>query len=381
MAEIAIAGGGPAGSACAALLARGHDVTVYEEHPRIGEPVQCAGLLSDAAVRLSGVSPDIFSTLYGAEVVFPNGSKMTVRSQSPKARTVDRRQFDSLLAERAADVGAVYRTGERVQSLAVGKDGVDVTTSSGRHSADMVVGADGHSSVVATSLGGNAPPEYLKGIQADVARRTDLDDMFRIRLGSRYAPGFFTWEIPCGDFTRIGLCVSWSEDPPVKYLKRLLSDLGEEYRVTSMSCGKIPLGRRRTISSDRVMLIGDAASQVKPVSAGGIYPSMVAAPILADVAGRALESGDLSAGVLKEYDRRFYGTMGKELRNGYRLRRMFVRMDDDDLDRAGAYASRERVGRVLDGMDIDDPSAVMPRLMRDPRTAIPGVYTLMRCLV
>lgn len=381
MAEIAIAGGGPAGSACAALLARDHDVTVYEEHSRIGEPVQCAGLLSDAAVRLSGVSPDIFSTLYGAEVVFPNGSKVTVRSQSPKARTVDRRQFDSLLAERAADAGAVYRMGDRVESIAPQGDGIDVASQSGRRRADLVIGADGHSSVVSASLGGNAPPEYLKGIQADVARRMDVGDMFRIRLGSRYAPGFFTWEIPCGDFTRVGLCVSWSEDPPAKYLKRLLSDLGAEDRVISMRCGKIPIGRRRTISSDRVMLIGDAASQVKPVSAGGIYPSMVAAPILADVAGCALESGDLSARALKEYDRRFYGTLGKELGNGYRLRRMFVRMDDDDLDRAGAYASRGRVERILDSMDLDDPAAVVPRLLRDPRTAIPGLYTLARCLI
>ncbi len=381
MAEIAIAGGGPAGSACAALLARGHDVTVYEEHPRIGEPVQCAGLLSDAAVRLSGVSPDFFSTLYGAEVVLPNGSEITVRSRSPKARTVDRRQFDSLLAERAADAGAVYRMGERVQSLSVGADGVDVVASSGSGRADLVIGADGHSSVVASSLGRNAPPEYLRGIQADVARRMDLEDMFRIRMGSRYAPGFFTWEIPCGDFTRIGLCVSWSEGPPSRYLKRLLSDIGAEDRVTAMSCGKIPIGRRRTISSDRVMLIGDAASQVKPVSAGGIYPSMVAAPILADVADRALGTGDLSAGTLKEYDRRFYGTLGKELRNGYRLRRMFARMDDDDLDRAGAYASRPSVRRVLDGMDLDDPSAVIPRLLRDPRTAFPGIFTLARCLI
>ncbi len=381
MAEIAIAGGGPAGSACAALLARGHDVTVYEEHPRIGEPVQCAGLLSDAAVRLSGVDPDTFSTLYGAEVVFPNGSKMAVRSPSPKARTVDRRQFDALLAERAADAGAVYRMDERVHSLSVRADGAFLTTPSGEHRADLIIGADGHSSVVASSLGRNGPPEYLRGIQADVARRSDMEDMFRIRIGSRYAPGFFTWEIPCGDFTRIGLCASWSAGPPIRYLKRLLSDLDAEDRVTSMSCGKIPIGRRRTMSSDRVMLIGDAASQVKPVSAGGIYPSMVAAPILADVAVRALDSGDLSAGRLKEYDRRFYDVLGKELRNGYRLRRAFARMDDDDLDRAGAYASRDSVKKVLDGMDLDNPSTVIPRLLRDPRTAVPGIFTLLRCLI
>lgn len=94
MIDVAVAGGGPAGSASAALLARDHDVAVFEEHSRIGEPVQCAGLLTGDAIKLSGVSPGILSTLYGAEVVFPDGNAVRVRSDSPKAHTVDRSEFD-----------------------------------------------------------------------------------------------------------------------------------------------------------------------------------------------------------------------------------------------------------------------------------------------
>ena len=89
MRDVVVVGGGPAGSRSAALLARDADVVVLEEHPRSGVPMQCAGLITDDVIELSGVRPDILSTLFGAEVVFPDGTALTVRSNSPKARAVD----------------------------------------------------------------------------------------------------------------------------------------------------------------------------------------------------------------------------------------------------------------------------------------------------
>ncbi|MDO5852910.1 MAG: NAD(P)/FAD-dependent oxidoreductase [Thermoplasmata archaeon] len=379
MIDVAVAGGGPAGSASAALLARDHDVAVFEEHSRIGEPVQCAGLLTGDAIKLSGVSPGILSTLYGAEVVFPDGNAVRVRSDSPKAHTVDRSEFDSLLADRAVAAGAEYRTSDRVRSFSAGGS-VTVVSDSGEHTARLLVGADGHTSAVAAGMG-LPRPEYLRGIQATVSVRMDEGDMFRMRLGSRYAPGFFTWEIPCGDVTRVGLCASWSAGPPAQYLKCLLSDLGWEDRVLSMQCGKIPMGPVGRMSGDRVMLIGDAASHVKPVSAGGIYPSMMSAPILADVAGDALDRDDLSARSLGEYDRRWRKEVGPVIERGAKVRRIYARMDDGDLSRAGRYASRDDVRSVLDGISLDDPAAVVRGIMRRPRAAAAGAWTLLRCLV
>ncbi len=380
MTDIAVVGGGPAGSACAALLARGHDVTVFEEHPRIGVPVQCAGLISDAAIRLSGVSPSFLATVYGAEAVFPDGTVVEVRSKKPKARVVDRSELDSLMAARAMDAGAEYRMSERVRSVGV-SDGVVLEHPSGTTRADLAIGADGPASVVAASIGNNAPSEMIRGIQADVRVEIDRQDMFRMHLGSEFAPGFFAWEIPCGDFTRVGLCTSWSAGPPAPYLKHLLSRLGYSDKVVGMSCGRIPVGRRRTMSSDRIMLVGDAASQIKPISGGGIYPSMMAAPLLAEVASSAIAENDLSAKRLGEYDRRFEAVVGRELRSGARIRRWFVRMDDDDLNRAGGYSARQDVRTVLDTMEIDNPVTVIPKLLRHPSVGIRGMYTLLRCLI
>lgn len=380
MTDIAVVGGGPAGSACAALLARDHDVTVFEEHPRIGVPIQCAGLISDAAIRLSGVSPSFLATVYGAEAVFPDGTVVEVRSKKPKARVVDRSEMDSLMATRAMDAGAEYRMSERVRSVRVSDD-VVLEHSSGATCADLAIGADGPASVVASSFGNNAPSEMIRGIQADVRVEMDRQDMFRMHLGSEFAPGFFAWEIPCGDFTRVGLCTSWSAGPPAPYLRHLLSHLGYSDKVFGMCCGRIPVGRRRTMSSDRIMLVGDAASQIKPISGGGIYPSMVAAPLLAEVASSAIAENDFSAKRLGEYDRLFETAVGRELRSGARIRRWFVRMDDDDLNRAGRYSARPDVCAVLDTMGIDNPVTVIPKLLRHPLIGIRGMYTLLRCLI
>lgn len=355
---------------------------MFEEHSRIGVPCHCAGLLTDAAISLTGVSPGILSTLYGADVVLPDGKVIRIRSKEPKARTVDRAELDSLMADRALAAGAEYRLSDRVDSFSVSDGGVDLRCrSSGEHRADLLIGADGHSSMVSASIPGNDAKEYLRGVQAEVSGVPLHDDVFTVRLGSRYAPGFFAWEIPCGEFTRVGLCVPESEGAPWPYLSRLLTDLNLESRVIGRSCGRIPIGRRRTISSDRVMLVGDAASQVKPVSGGGIYPSMVAAPILADVASSALDAGDLSARRLSRYDRRYRRAVGKDLDRASELRRQFLRMDDGGLDLAGEYAMRADVKPVLDTIDLDDPAAVVRRLMLNPATGILGVLTLVRCLL
>ena len=380
MRDVVVVGGGPAGSRSAALLARDADVVVLEEHPRSGVPMQCAGLITDDVIELSGVRPDILSTLFGAEVVFPDGTALTVRSDNPKARAVDRADLDSKMADAAMAAGAEYMFSTRFLSSRV-SDRVSVDTTAGEIEAALVVGADGHTSSVSAGIPGSGPREYLRGIQADVAWRPDHDDLFRIHLGSRYAPGFFTWEIPCGDFTRVGLCTSWEAGPPMQYLRRLLEDLGAEDRVVGMHSGKIPLYGRGRIVGDRTMLVGDAASQVKPVSGGGLYPGLTAAGVLADVAGRALSDGDLSAGRLSEYERRCDRDFGSELRRGYTLRRMFVRMSDEDLTAAGRFASRDDVRSVLDDIDIDHPSAVVRGLLAHPSAALSAVPLVLRCLV
>jgi len=382
MLDAVVVGGGPAGSASARLLAsKGHSVRVLEEHSCSGRPVQCAGLISDEVIRMSGVSPDVLTTLYGAEVVFPDGEKVVVRSSFPKMRAVDRAQFDSLMVDAAVDAGADFSYSDKYRSHSIDGGRVDVESVSGSVQCRALVGADGHSSAVAGSFGDNAPKEYIRGIQADVKADSDLDGIFRAHIGSKYAPGFFTWEFSCGDFVRVGLCTSWSAGPPYPYLKKMLDDLYPGCRRLSMYCGKIPLGGRRTLCADRRMLIGDAAGQVKPISGGGIYPILKAAPILSDVLSSALEKDDLSSKALRPYEKRCRKDFGKELDMGYRIRKMYKRLDDDKLSAAGRFAARDDVRKELDDIDIDHPGDVVKKVLAKP-SAMPAYASLfLRCIL
>ncbi|HKM13401.1 MAG TPA: NAD(P)/FAD-dependent oxidoreductase [Candidatus Methanomethylophilaceae archaeon] len=365
MHKTVVIGGGPAGSKAAELLAKDRDVLVFEEHAESGTPVGCAGLVTDKVLEMSGVRPDILNKLYGANVFFPGGRKVSVRSKWPKANVIDRADLDRKMAWKANDAGAEYRFNEKYFSHTI-SDRVKIESTNGTTDCSLIIGADGHSSRVARTLGiDNSPREYVRGFQMDVRKKYDEEDMINIRLGSKVAPGFFSWELPFGDFVRVGMCTSWSAGPPVNYMQPLLKAAGlESASVIKKYSGKIPLGGRPISYGERLMLIGDAAGQVKPISGGGLYPAFKSAEALKDVANIAFETNDFSANNMSQYEEKWKNDLGKELKNGYRLRRAYVKFTDDDLDRAGKVAARESVRSTLDEIDLDSPSSIVSQVKK-----------------
>ena len=364
MNDVTIIGGGPAGCKAASLLSGDMDVTVVEEHDVSGIPVQCTGLISDDVIRLSGVNVDVLGSLYGANVHFPGGGVISVRSKKRKGVLIDRAVLDKRMADAAMDAGAVFQYGTRYVSHSCSDSIVRTETTKGTLVSKIIVGADGHSSAVARSLGNNGPKEYVKGVQFDVRNTTDDPEMMDIFLGSD-APGFFAWLIPFEDMTRVGLCSS-GDIPPSEHLKNILRRTGlQDKTVVRKYSGKIPLGGRRTTFGDGTLLIGDAAGQVKPISGGGLYPAFMSSHPLAETVREAIASGDTSAGSLRRYETRWKKEIWKELRNGYLLRRMFKRMDDRSMDEIFAAADREEMRSILNEIDLDSPSDVILPMLKD----------------
>ena len=352
-------------------MARDHDVLVIEEHSRVGEPVQCAGLITERSIGLSGIRPEILNRFTGANVIFPNGKVVTVASSDTKAVMIDRSDFDMKLYEKAADAGAEYVFSDRYQSHSVTDGIVDIRTTEGDVQSRLLIGADGHSSKVATSIPDNGPKEYIRGIEYDIRHRMEHQDTIDIRIGTDIAPGLFSWEAPFGEYTRVGLCCTWSEGLPIDFMKVLLRRSGlEDCEVVRRYCGKVPLGRRRRTYADNLMLIGDAASQVKPISAGGIYPAMMCVDPLCRTAEEVLSSGDLSARTLSRYEKRWGKTVGKELDKAYKLRKIYVRFDNDDMDAIHPYMAKKSVNDALNTVDIDNPSISARMALRNIPTAM-----------
>ncbi|MFA6803792.1 MAG: NAD(P)/FAD-dependent oxidoreductase [Candidatus Methanomethylophilaceae archaeon] len=381
--DVVVIGGGPAGSRAARLLSRDYDVTVLEDHPVSGIPVQCTGLITQRVVELSGVKPNILNELYGANVHFPNGGVISARSGRSKALLVERSDLDVRMAHAAQDAGAKYAYSERYMSHRIEDGAVKLKTTSGKvYDSTMIIGADGQNSKVSMSLDGNLPKEYVRGIQVDLKHEMDDQKMIDIYIGAEIAPGFFSWEIPFGEYTRVGLCTAWSAGPPVDYMKVLLKRTGLEGKeVVGRVCGKIPIGGRRRTYDDNMLLIGDAAGQVKPVSGGGLYPSFMAAPCLKKTVDAAFESEVFTRKRLSIYERKWKKAVGKELKRGYRLRKMYDNLSDDDLNNTYDVINREDVTRVLNDIDIDSPSDVVPIVLRNIPVAMRMLPILLRSLI
>jgi len=367
--DVIVVGGGPVGNKVASLLAKEYDVLVTEEHRVPGKPIQCAGLVSEEVLELSGVKPTILNKLYGANIFSPSGRSIEVRSKECKGVLIDRSEFDALMATKAEESGATHMYSSRFLSHGIFNNKVIAETDKTTMEASIIVGADGHNSVLSKTIENNRPAEYVRGILADVKYTADDQDLVNIRMGSETAPGFFSWEIPFGDMTRIGLCTSWDAGPPSVYLKALMKKIGlDDKAIVDKYCGRIPMGGQRRTYADHLLLAGDAACQVKPVSGGGLHPAFMSSFALAETVTEAFDENDFSEKFLSVYEKRWKRAVGKELKRGYTLRKMYTSMNDNELNRAMNAFSSESVRNMLRDTSIDRPSNLLFRMMKDPMT-------------
>ncbi len=376
--DVLVVGGGPAGCLAAAGMAHELQVKVLEEHSRIGEPVQCAGLVTPRVVEMASASDAILNRIDGAYVHFPGGRVIELQGNEVKAVVVDRGEFDRRCALMAEKAGAEVLTGSKAISVERTAEGLRARTAEGDVECRALLAADGYRSGVARSLGFGPARDLVRGLEVDLRIRAEDQRKVRVFLGNDIAPGFFAWAIPCGDLTRVGLCVSRDHGPPQDFLPKLLEAQGWSgvERVRTYS-GAIPLGHIPRTFADRLLVAGDAAGMAKPISGGGLFTGMAAGKFAAETFREAFASGDLSAKSLSKYEERWKAVYGKELRSSYRVRKVFVRMCDRDLDKAGARLDNVKAKAVLATGDIDFPTALAPGLLK----ACPSLLTIAPLLI
>jgi flavin-dependent dehydrogenase len=195
---------------------------------------------------------------------------------------------------------------------------------------------------------------------------TERQDFLEIFVGNSIAPGFFGWIIPLGEGrARIGIATN-DGARPIHYLNRLLEAFPRLFagaQFDRLYGGVIPLKRPHRIYCENAMLVGDAAGQVKPTSGGGIYTGLVGAKHCARAAVRALAEDDVSAASLARYQKAWGREMSRELARGWDLRRIFLALDDRELDRLISVFRSQRLRRLAEQQgDIDFPSRFFSRL-------------------
>jgi digeranylgeranylglycerophospholipid reductase len=160
-------------------------------------------------------------------------------------------------------------------------------------------------------------------------------------LGHQWAPGGYAWIFPKGEGrANVGLGVQadiWQgvegADKVLDFLTRFIEErpfLARGYPVTLVA-GNVPVALPPTsLVTDGLLLVGDAARQVNPLTGGGIGNAMQAGKLAAETAAAAIAEGDLSASSLARYEQEWRSTTGRKMARNYRLRQRFPPAQRDD---------------------------------------------------
>jgi digeranylgeranylglycerophospholipid reductase len=391
--DVIVVGGGPCGSFTAANLARnGVNTSVFEEHGEIGVPSHCAGHLGIKGLRNLNLYPlpdgIVENTFCGAVFHSPSDKEFVVRFSSPVTCVVNRTLLDKHLAAVAEKAGVRYCLNSRVESVVVESGVVKGVTvrhegKSEMHLAKIIIDAEGISSRVLKQAG--LSPLSRRGVvnavSAEVENVEDVDqDMVEVYLGQEYASGFYAWLIPKPDGkANIGLAAKTGN--PKELLQKFVHKhpaASKKLRVARFlrtNYHPITLGGPITSTfSDGLLVVGDAASQVKPTTGGGVVFGLTCAREAADVACEALRRGVFSSAFLGEYQKRCDRILGFDLKVMKRMRMMLDKMSDRKLDEAVKYCKMLSLENVLRNFwDIDSQGQSFLRILYNPRILSAGL--------
>ena len=360
--DVVVVGAGPVGSAAASACAGlGLKTLCIEEHGTIGYPVQCAGLLSNAAFAECRVSDrSVLNRISGARVLSAKGSGILIDAKKTKALVVDRGALDREMAEHAAHDGAEYLIRTSVCGI---RDNTLLTRGIHREqpiSFKMLIAADGPRSTIARLLGMQRAKVFLAGIQEDILHQGDPGF---VELYPDAAPGFFGWAIPTAPGrARVGLCArTHAHEHFAAFIKKFSSS--SVHLVT----GTLPLGVMPKTYAHRTLFVGDAAGFAKPTSGGGIYTGVRSARHAAAVAAEACARNRFDDAGLSGYERRWKADFGNELALGFRLFEMRQHMSGQDVDDLiRALNTPDLLQTIEEFGDMDRPSALVKKLLLRP---------------
>jgi digeranylgeranylglycerophospholipid reductase len=351
--DIIVVGAGPAGSTAARYAAAGGaSVLMLEKDRDVGYPVRCGEAVSHEGV-VQFIEPDqrwIAATVSKFRIVVPNGNSIVPRLDGT-GYVLERRIFDYELAKLAAREGADVVTKAYVYDLIRTNGdvkGVRALIKDQRVEirAKVVIGADGVESRLGKWAGidttchirdmESCAQMTLTGVAVD-------EGILDFCFGREIAPGGYVWVFPKGkDSANVGIGISVErakERAAVRYLEDFVNRRFPGASILTRIAGGVPCATTcKEIVKGNVMLVGDAAHQVNPVSGGGIVSGMIGGMIAGQVAAEALQKGDPSN--LKEYEKRWHKRLGWRHEVFYHIKEAIYQFSDETLNKLCSDASK-----------------------------------------
>lgn len=379
--DVLVVGAGPAGSIAAreaAQASRGLEVLLLERDRAVGAPVRCAEGVGDAGLR-EFASPEgaPWAARKITRVIFlaPDDTEVQV-AERDVGWILDRTRFDAFLAAEAVAAGADLQVGTEATGMAREPDGrwaVTVRGSGGRDvvRARVVIGADGVETMVGrwAGLDTRVPARDMESCAQYVVQGIDFDpDAIYLQFGDGIAPGGYAWLFPKGEgIANVGLgIVALKSDGrnARAYLDAWIARRYPRGARTGYTVGGVIVHTTiRQTYTDGVLVAGDAAHMINPLSGGGIVNAMKAGRLAGRAAAAAVCAGDTGAGRLAGYHRDWMQLLGDDHLKYYRIKQALEHLDDaffNGLARTVNAIPREKrtLGRIFAQALIKHPQLI-----------------------
>ncbi|MBT3755706.1 MAG: NAD(P)/FAD-dependent oxidoreductase [Candidatus Cloacimonetes bacterium] len=353
--DVVVIGAGPAGSVAARYAAEnGASVLMLERDREPGIPVRCA-----EGVSHNGIAPFIdidkrwiASQIDIAKLTSPNGESALMHNNGV-GYVLERRIFDTALCELAAKHGVRLIT--KADALDLIKENEKIIGVKYRYmgetrevKCDIVIAADGTESRVGRWAGiktAVALRDIDTCVQYTLAGLDIKKDTCEFYFGSEVSPGGYVWIFPKSDSTAnvgIGIAGHLShEKGPKEYLDEFVAEKFPNATITYTVYGGVPTAATlKEIVRDNIMLVGDAARQVNPITGGGVVQGMIAGSIAGKVAAEAVKKGRFDAKFLKKYPKEWDKTLGNTQKVMHNMKEKFLTLTDDRFDNLVSFCKK-----------------------------------------
>jgi len=351
--DVVVIGSGPAGSVAARFAAEnGAKVLVIERRQEVGVPVLCGEGISrkiDNWGMLKGTRW-IAGKMDGARIYSPDGTFVTLGAEQAGNETgyvLYRDIFDQELAKQAMKAGVKYMMNTQATGLMKKDD--KIVGVKAKHfdeeleiKAKIIVGADGVESKVGQWAGikTRLDPKDLETCCQYTLTDIKIKDAYcEFYLGKEIAPGGYIWVFPKGkDIANvgIGMLASLSESGmPKKLLDKFIEKDPrlKDGKPLRFLAGAVPVSNPVETVRDNVILVGDAARHVDPITGGGLTHCLEGGKIAGEVIGKAIKTKNYSQEFLLEYENKWKQTFGRKIKRNYLVKELLLDMDDKTLNR------------------------------------------------
>lgn len=348
--DVVVVGSGPAGSVTARFAAEtGAKVLIVERRQEVGIPVLCGEGISKKVDDFKVLDGRrwIANNMDGARIFSPDGTMVKLAAEMAGVETgyvLYRDIFDKELAKGAVKAGAklllntcavgLLKNNDKVEGVRVRQFGEEFDIE-----ADVVVGADGVESRVGRWAGMKTTlkPQDLETCAQYTLANVECDEEYcDFYLGKKIAPGGYAWVFPKRNgVANVGIGILGSFSEPGKALKLLNNFIGSHPELKKgepvrFLAGAVPVSKPIDAVKGNVVLVGDAARQVDPITGGGLMASIEAGKVAGTTIGKAVEEQRYE--LLLEYPRALEGTLYKKLRRNYVVKEILLGFEDKTLN-------------------------------------------------